>query len=221
LEVKDGTILSEARVTADNPLAEMNRVGGRLCLDFTNTIDAYDPPLADKLRTYDDLVWWGLLVGAVDEAQAEALFARAEAEPDAAAEVHARAVELRGAMYRAFSAASEGGKANADDLAVVNGELSRALPHLRLCTGAECCAWEWEEGAELDRVLWPVVRDAADLLASGELVRVGECQGERCDWLYLDTSRNRSRRWCDMASCGNRAKAKRHYHRAKSGTGDD
>ena len=219
--MKDGTILHEARVTADNPLADINRVGGRLCLDFTNTIDAYDPPLDDKLRSYDDLVWWGLLVGAVDEAQAGALFARAKSEPDAAAEVLARAVALRGAMYRAFSAAAEGAGRRAEDLEIVNGELSRALPHLRLCAGAECCAWEWEEGAELDRVLWPVVRDAADLLASGELVRVGECQGERCDWLYLDTSRNRSRRWCDMASCGNRAKAKRHYHRARGAAGED
>ncbi|HYR09186.1 MAG TPA: CGNR zinc finger domain-containing protein, partial [Longimicrobium sp.] len=80
-------------------------------------------------------------------------------------------------------------------------------------------AWGWEEGAELDRVLWPVVRDAAELLVSGDLRRVGKCCGDNCDWLYLDTSRNRSRRWCDMQSCGNRAKARRHYHRAKGGAG--
>jgi predicted RNA-binding Zn ribbon-like protein len=64
-------------------------------------------------------------------------------------------------------------------------------------------------------MLWPVVRDAADLLTSKELNRVGRCADERCGWLFVDTSRNRSRRWCSMESCGNRAKARRHYRKSR------
>jgi predicted RNA-binding Zn ribbon-like protein len=64
---------------------------------------------------------------------------------------------------------------------------------------------------ELDGCLLPVVRSAAALLTSPELSRVGECADDRgCGYLFYDETRNRSRRWCDMGSCGNRAKAKRH-----------
>ena len=72
-----------------------------------------------------------------------------------------------------------------------------------------------DEGA-LDRPLWPVLRSAAALLTSDDIARIRECAAERCAWLFIDHSRNRSRRWCDMRDCGNRAKARRHYARAKA-----
>jgi predicted RNA-binding Zn ribbon-like protein len=204
---------------AENPLATLNLIGGRLSLEFVNTVDTHDPRVDEKLNAYADLVWWALRVGMLDEAAAAPLFACAAAEPAAAAEVLARALELREAIYRVFAGARSGGAADAADLAVLNRELSRALGWVRVRAEGGELAWGWEEAAELDRVLWPVVRDAAELLVSGDLRRVGKCCGDNCDWLYLDTSRNRSRRWCDMQSCGNRAKARRHYHRAKGGTG--
>jgi predicted RNA-binding Zn ribbon-like protein len=204
---------------AENPLGGLNLIGGRLCLDFVNTVDAYDPLLDEKLAAYTDLAWWGLRAGAIDEAGAAPLFARAQAESAHAADVLARAVQLREAIFRIFAAARSGDSADEAQLAVLNRELSRALGWLRVRADGEEFAWGWEEGAELDRVLWPVVRDAAELLVSGDLRRVGRCCGDNCDWMYLDTSRNRSRRWCDMQSCGNRAKARRHYHRAKGSAG--
>jgi predicted RNA-binding Zn ribbon-like protein len=204
---------------ADNPLATLNLIGGRLSLEFVNTVDTHDTRIDEKLNRYADLVWWALRVEMMDEAAAAPLFARAEADPAAAADVLARAVELREALYRVFSASRSGEPADDADLAVLNREMSRALGRLRVRAGDGEFAWGWEEGAELDRVLWPVVRDAAELLVSGDLRRVGECCGDNCDWLYLDTSRNRSRRWCDMQVCGNRAKARRHYHRAKGAAG--
>ena len=72
-------------------------------------------------------------------------------------------------------------------------------------------------GTPLRRPLWPVLWSAADLLTSDRLARVRSCGDPRCGWLFLDTSRNRSRRWCDMADCGNRAKARRHYARRVEG----
>jgi predicted RNA-binding Zn ribbon-like protein len=203
---------------AENPLAALNLIGGRLSLEFVNTVDTHDPRTDDKLAAYADLVWWALRVGVLDEAVATPLFARAEANPATAADVLARALELRAAIYRLFVAGS-GEVVEDADVAVLNRELSRAMGWLRMRAEGGAFAWGWEDAVELDRVLWPVARDAAELLVLGDLRRVGKCCGENCDWLYLDTSRNRSRRWCDMQSCGNRAKARRHYHRAKGGAG--
>lgn len=203
----------------DNPLAELSLIGGRLCLDFLNTVDTHDTLLDDKLRTYADLAWWAVRVDVLDEADAAPLFAAAERDPGGAADVLARALALREALYRVFVAARAGEPADGADLAVVNDALARTLGHQRIAAAEDGFAWGWDDAGGLDRVMWPVVRDAAELLVSGELRRVGKCCGDDCDWVYLDTSRNRSRRWCDMQSCGNRAKARRHYHRAKGAAG--
>ncbi|HEX6041668.1 CGNR zinc finger domain-containing protein [Longimicrobium sp.] len=200
-----------------NPLADLSVIGGWLCLDFLNTVDTHDTLLEEKLGAYADLVWWALRVGVLTEADAAPLFAAAEADPARAADVFARAMELREALYRLFMAARAGEVVDAGDLSVVNGAIERTLGQQRIVRTEDGFSWGWEDGVQLDRVLWPVVRDAADLLVSGDLRRVGKCCGTNCDWLYLDTSRNRSRRWCDMQLCGNRAKARRHYHKAKGG----
>ena len=77
--------------------------------------------------------------------------------------------------------------------------------------------WEWQtnEDSVFDVLWWPVAQAAADLLISDELKLVRWCEAPDCEWLFLDRSRNRSRRWCDMTSCGNRAKARRHYERTR------
>jgi predicted RNA-binding Zn ribbon-like protein len=202
----------------DNPLAEKELVGGALCLDFANTVGQHAPEvLSEWLHGYDDLAWWAHRASMVDDDGARALFDAARARPDEAARVFERAVALREAIYRLFSAAGAGEDVSADDLARLNDELARALPHLRVVRAGEGFGYAWE-GDGLDRMLWPVVRSAAELLTEGDLSRIGECAGEHCQWLYLDTSRNHSRRWCVMSDCGNRAKARRHYHRTKSAT---
>ncbi|HEX2201913.1 MAG TPA: ABATE domain-containing protein [Longimicrobium sp.] len=198
----------------ENPIASMKVLGGRLCLDFANTLDQHVPPLGEYLHGYDDLAWWGVRVGLLAEDEAEALRERARAEPEEAARVFARALALRGAVFRLFSAAAAGRAPGEADMETLNEEWRQAASHLRVTHGADGYAWAWDDARALDRVLRAVARDAAELLTSDLLDRVGECPGHACDWLYLDTSRNRSRRWCDMAGCGNRAKARRHYHRS-------
>jgi predicted RNA-binding Zn ribbon-like protein len=113
-------------------------------------------------------------------------------------------------MYRIFKAAIEGWKPPAADLALLNAELARAREHEQLVFGGGMFAVDWESGpAALDAMLWPAVRSAATLLTAGELARVTQCAGPDCAWLFLDSTRNRSRRWCDMADCGNLAKVRR------------
>jgi len=78
--------------------------------------------------------------------------------------------------------------------------------------------WAWDETApSLDRPIWLIVRSAANLLTSEETSSIRECASETCSWLFVDRSRTRRRRWCDMSTCGNRAKARRHYQRRKQG----
>ena len=103
------------------------------------------------------------------------------------------------------------------DLAALNAALSKVLANACLVPAEDGFAWAWGgEDAALRRVLWPIVRSAAELLTSDKLDRVGQCAGDSCGWLFLDTSRNRSRRWCEMEHCGNRAKARRHYRRQQA-----
>jgi predicted RNA-binding Zn ribbon-like protein len=196
-------------------------LSGRTSLDFANTADwhASDQPV-EYLTSYAALVAWGQHVGFLNDRQAEHLLEEARRRPTEAVAMHQRALVLREAIYRIFSAISAGCPAGEDDLALLNDELSHGLARSRIVPSQQGYAWDWigEEDA-LDRMLWPVVRDAADLLTSEDLLRVGQCADERCGWLFLDTSRNRSRRWCSMEDCGNRAKARRHYRRSRASGG--
>ena len=86
----------------------------------------------------------------------------------------------------------------------------------RLVDYGELLLWSLDGGDRLADPLWPVLWDAAALLTSANLQRLGRCDDEHCGWVFLDHSRNRSRRWCAMEDCGNRAKARRHYARLKT-----
>ncbi len=198
-------------------------LGGRLSLDFTNTADwhASDHP-AEFLTSYSDLVAWSQHVGILTEHRAQRLLKEAARHPVDASTVLERAIALREAIYRIFSAISHGHPPQAADLATFNAELSGALAQSRIVSTAEGFTWDWAGAEEaMDQMLWPVVHDAAGLLTSEELDRIGQCADDRCGWLFLDTSRNRSRRWCSMEACGNRAKARRHYKRQRAGRGHE
>jgi len=207
--------------------------GGALCLDLANTVDSRpsDTP-KERLGTYADLLAWGEQAGAIDGPGARRLGAAARRRPDVAAAVLRRARALREAIFAIFSAAAGGDAPRSGDLDTLNDELNRAMGHARLIvpeqgrkqnrTGStpakpSACQWGWAgQGDDLDRVLWPVALSAAGLLTDDHLSRIRVCCAGSCDWLFLDNSRNRSRRWCDMSVCGNREKAQRHYRRMRS-----
>ncbi len=198
-------------------IARLMKVGGALCLDCANTTGWRPQPGNEEcLRDYEDLVAWAEHAGALDEKERRDLQRAAEAEPKKAAAAHRRAIALREAIYRIFSAAAADRLAELGDVDLLNEAVDDAYRHLCLAPIAGGFAWEWcDAKGALDLPLWKVARSAADLLVSPELERVRECAGEKCDWLFLDASRNRSRRWCDMAACGNRAKAQRNYARRR------
>ncbi len=193
--------------------------GGRLCLDFVNTTGGTRETPKEHLHTYLDLVSWGRQARLLDEAAAQRLGQLAKRRPDNAAQTLAGAVALREALFRIFCGAAECGPQRPQDMEIFNAALSRALAHVRVQATAKGCVDLWGNGEDdLDRMLWPVLRSAMDVLTSEhERTRVHKCESPTCDWLFLDTSRNHSRRWCDMKSCGNRAKARRYYDRHKHG----
>lgn len=188
--------------------------GGDLALDLANTKD-HRPTLSplERLRGYDDLVAWGVQAGAVGAGEAADLRALAARSPAAARGALERAIAVREAVFDLFSAVAGGRALPAAALARLNAALPDALTHLRL--EASGAGWTWVGRPDLDRVLWPAVRAAALLLTSPDRELVRQCAARDCAWLFLDRSRNGTRRWCDMKICGNREKARRFQRRAR------
>jgi predicted RNA-binding Zn ribbon-like protein len=184
---------------------------GNVCLDFANTRSTS----GEHLRTYADLVAFAQQSALVTPADADWLHAQAGREPLLAQRVLSRALHLRQALRDLFSALADEREPAPEDLAVLNGDLAASLPSARIEARGDGFVWTWS-GRALDRVLWPISRSAADLLTSDAQRRlVRQCGASDCEWLFLDTSKNRSRQWCSMQSCGNREKARRHYQRVK------
>jgi predicted RNA-binding Zn ribbon-like protein len=193
--------------------------GGRLCLDFANTagMHASEEP-KEYLKTYHDLVEWSHHAGILSNKEAKNLDQKAVKSPAEADSVLKRAIELREALYRLFVSIGDVTQPQKRDLAVLNKNLSDTMAQSRLVPTETGYVWDTSgDKDKLDGMLHPVVRSAADLLTSGELDRIKQCADEQgCGWMFFDTSRNRSRRWCDMSDCGNRAKARRFYsHKRK------
>lgn len=190
-------------------------VGGSLCLDFVNTVDPrHAEPRKEHLPDYGSILGWARHAGLVVAGDADALAAVARRRPDAARRAHDEAIAFRETLYAIFGAVARGEPCPPRCVRRLNEQLADVLPKRQIVSEKGGFAWKWIRDDSIDRILWPVVWSAAELLTRGRLERVRECRGDDgCGWLFLDTSKNGSRRWCDMSTCGNRAKARRHYRR--------
>lgn len=192
-------------------------VGGSLCLDFVNTVSTRSEALGrEYLTSYGELVRWSRHVGILTAEEARVLEDNAARHPDRAAATLDRAIAVRETLYRVFSKIAHDQKPDEADLASLNLILGEGLSRMELSPAGRGFAWIWVVDKEdLDRMVWPVVRSAADLLTSGDLERVRQCARDGCDWLFVDLSKNQSRRWCSMDMCGSRVKSRRYYQRRK------
>jgi predicted RNA-binding Zn ribbon-like protein len=191
--------------------------GNNLCLDFANTVHDRSSSPRELLNHYSDLLRWSREGHILTEDDAGKLLEEAASRPEAAMAVLERAIELREAIFRLFETIAEDASPAQADLDALNQALSLVMPQARLVSTANGFTWDWTGSQNrLDRMLLAIVQSAADLLTSEQLDGVRVCASQDCDWLFLDTSKNHSRRWCDMKSCGNRAKARRHYGRKKN-----
>jgi predicted RNA-binding Zn ribbon-like protein len=191
---------------------------GALCLDFANTVSWRGGGAAvDRLPAYQEIVRFARQSGLVSDVGARSLQHEAERRPRAAARALRDAVELREALYRIFAGLAAGRRPRPDDVAVLNAHLPGAHARLRIVAADDRFAWDSPgEETALDGLRWLVARDAALFLTSVDLSRLRTCANPHCRWLFLDASRNKARRWCTMAVCGNRAKVRRHRQRARA-----
>lgn len=193
-------------------------IAGNLALDFANTVHNHgsaDPE--DDLKGFSELVSWARQAGLLHEREGQELSGRAQAHPGAAAADLRRSLRVRELIYEVFSEIAREGKPRTAALAGLNSYFRQAMAQVgirRVADGYEL-AWD-DHDRNLDRVMWAVTQAAVDLLTSGSFRRVRQCAGESCTWLFLDTSRNGMRRWCDMQACGNRAKVRRFRQRKKT-----
>lgn len=193
-------------------IEELRVVGGNVALDFCNTVDGVPgrEPGFDSLSEYRDLVAWGVKAGVLGHEKAASLLLRAESAEAKAS--MARALEVRDLVYRIFLVIAEGWEPSRAELDALERIERRALAGAVLVgsrlTGYQ---WWWSEDEGTDAPLNPVVHAAVGLLADGDLTRIKRCVA--CRWLFLDESKNRSRRWCSMEVCGTHEKMRRYVAR--------
>jgi predicted RNA-binding Zn ribbon-like protein len=198
-------------------IEQLELIGGHACLDFVNTAGDHlsDQP-GEWLLTYRDLLSWAQRAGLLTGPEALRLEQKARDQPDAAEEALARAVAMREAIYRLLLSTIHQQAPTPSDLALFNQALAAAPLRASVTYREGAYQWQLPAGSvDLDGVLWRIIWEAANLLTSDRLAQVKLCAGEDCGWLFLDASRNQSRRWCSMSDCGNRAKARRYYRRHK------
>lgn len=193
-------------------------LGGRLCLAIVNSVlwrRSAEP--IDVITDFTALIGYLARIGLVDDEQRTALSTAASARPSRARQVHAETVRLREALYSVMSAAAARRPPPALDLFPLTGTLRDGMAHLDLVAapdGGVEPGW----ARDPDDLAWPLWEIAASATAvlGHEAARLKQCPGPTCGWVFIDASRNQSRRWCDSTMCGNRARARRHYRRHRA-----
>ncbi|UCF95833.1 MAG: CGNR zinc finger domain-containing protein [Spirochaetaceae bacterium] len=182
-----------------------------LSLDFTNTLDyRHSDNSTESLTSYERFLDWAVEKNITEQDAADKL-KYSEREPEEALN---RVLQLRELLYRLLSAAAMKKHVAEEDLDCFNSHLAEALGHTRITQTDGGFDWSCRPGGGgSEWIVYTIVKSAADLLVSNQLDRLRVCANPQCGWLFLDSSRNRSRRWCSMDSCGNRAKARRFYKR--------
>ncbi len=191
---------------------------GNLALDFANTVDWHASCHPEELlNTYVDLVTWAYDYSLLTLDEARFLTAEAKNQPKAAMKSLEKAIALRESIFCIFSAIANDEQPMGEDLDRLKDVWGEAVAVAKIVSQGKGFTWTWEKHPlTLERMLWPISLAAVELLLSKTQSQVGQCADDRgCGLLFIDTSRNHSRQWCSMDSCGNRAKAQRHYHRSK------
>ena len=200
----------------DVPSVEgMDLIGGDVSMDFVNTASGrHLPDPTDRLRTFSDLVTWAERVALVGPQGAVRLRRAAARDAAGASRALEAARSLREVIHRVFTSAL----ADAGDLETLARAAAAAVAARRLEARPDGgYALVRPEGDDPEQILGEVALSAVELLTSEDRGRVKECANDSCRWLFLDQSKNRSRRWCMMKDCGNQAKARRFQARKRQG----
>lgn len=187
--------------------------GGCLVFDFINTVNTRKPvPEFEYLKTFEDFLEWSAKVESLPGDRLQLLREHAATRQATAITTLRNAIDVRENLYRLFSAMANGKSPDPTVVDAFNERLSLTFQkiHMRFdVTRAEIHFNEHE--ITLDEPLHPIIKSAFDTLTREDFGRLKECP--RCGWLFLDTSRNGKRKWCDMRVCGSREKALEYYYR--------
>jgi predicted RNA-binding Zn ribbon-like protein len=199
-------------------VADIELMGGHPALDLVNTVGGLlgvpIQPHDEHLRSYDDVVALGLQTGTLSDRAAQRLRRAAEEDPDAADAAVRAALDTRALVDSVFRPFADGGRPPADALARLSELDAKAVSLGRLVDdGGDHFHWSWEDAPGLEAPLWPLVHAAVELVTDGPLDRV-HCCG-RCRWLFIDTTKNHSRRWCSTEGCGTDEKKERYVARRR------
>jgi predicted RNA-binding Zn ribbon-like protein len=193
-------------------------VGGSAVLDYLNTCDGRRPgsglrEVVDKLSNLEDVVHWFRHAGLIDHQQHEHCLAVVRRSSWQTVTAFQHLIEWREALYRLFLPLALGLDADQASLDALNQALAATANQRLLVATPAGIVWRWREGEDLDAMtagfVGRLAAQASQLLTSGDLARLKACGTPDCDWLFLDTSKNGRRRWCQMAVCGAREKARR------------
>lgn len=210
----------------DNSTYKWKFVAGQLSLEFTNTVDArYEQKVKnsisfgigkDKLNGFEDLVDWAKEVGILKESSAKQLIYISSQKVKESKQIFDRAIALRESLFRIFRQIINGLEPFEPDIELLNKESTEARNMQKLYYGGDKFFWRFETTSnDLSSIILPISLSGVELLMSDQIERVRQCPGENCGWLFLDTSKNRSRQWCDMKDCGNIAKVRRFREKLK------
>jgi predicted RNA-binding Zn ribbon-like protein len=193
--------------------------GGHLALDFVNTVGGLrdEPPTPEEelLDDYEDVPTWCARLGLISERQAGSLRAAARRDPAAARAGLRAALELRELLDGVFRPLTEGHTPPRELLERLRDAERDALASARLTPTPGGIEWSWPAPRDLTDPLHPIVHAAIELLTDGPLERLKTCAN--CRWIFLDRSRNHSRRWCSMDECGTQIKQARFVERRRQG----
>jgi predicted RNA-binding Zn ribbon-like protein len=195
-------------------LESLELVGGSLCLDFVNTINSRHWPEHDYLMGYKDLVGWAGKAGILRSDTARQLITRANLSTAEAESALNKALTLRDLLYQLFSLLARQVEPEAAALAKFNALYAEAISQGKLVRSGDGYTPAWDFTHSCEAMLYPVLYAAGALLLSPAQQHIKECPG--CGWLFWDTSKNQTRRWCNMNTCGVRSKMKRYHGKQRT-----
>ena len=197
-------------------LQDLKLLGNQPAIDFINTVDwrgRKNPH--EYINNYTDLTDWATYVNLIDQKEAAILIEKAAKNPQTASGIYMRAIAFREAVYRTLLQLSIDSNPSVEDKSLIETEMRKMFSQTQLDLSGK--KLELTDELNLDHILNIIVKEIVELLTSDRVDRVKRCQSEECGWLFIDTSKNNSRKWCRMNGCGNRAKARRYYRRSKQG----
>jgi len=188
-----------------------------LCLSYANTLSWRGSPTpVEHLHCFPDILDWIERSRVVTPPATRQIRHWARTHADAVGMVFAEAIAIREVLFRIFSAIAAGASVHPRDFAPLKTSLAETPPRNQLSRTGKRFAWQIDElHPSVADVLAPVLWSAGDLMLNAQGRRIRCCANGECLWLFIDQSKNATRRWCDMSSCGNRAKARRHYSRIR------